>query len=43
VMMIFAGACSLLMAFTLPETYVPVILLAKVRFPLAIVLKMTLI
>ena len=30
-MMIFAGACSVLMAFALPETYVPVILLDKVR------------
>jgi DHA1 family multidrug resistance protein-like MFS transporter len=39
VMMIFAGACSVLMAFTLPETYAPVILLHKVRVLLVMVSK----
>ncbi|KAJ6464893.1 MFS polyamine transporter [Mycena sanguinolenta] len=31
IMMIFAGACTLVMIFTLPETYAPVILLNKVK------------
>jgi MFS family permease len=31
VMMIFAGVCTVIMLFTLPETYAPVLLLSKVR------------
>ncbi|KAF9458424.1 multidrug transporter [Collybia nuda] len=31
VMMIFAGACTLVMLFTLPETYAPVLLLKKAK------------
>ena len=30
-MMIFAGACTVVMLFTLPETYAPILLLKKVR------------
>jgi hypothetical protein len=32
-MMIFAGACTIFMILTLPETYAPVILLKKVCAP----------
>ncbi|KAF7368719.1 MFS general substrate transporter [Mycena venus] len=31
VMMIFAGTCTVIMIFTLPETYAPIILLKKVK------------
>jgi DHA1 family multidrug resistance protein-like MFS transporter len=31
IMMIFAGVCTVIMLFTLPETYAPVILQKKVH------------
>ena len=37
-MMIFAGTCTVIMLFTLPETFAPVILQKKVRQYIYVVL-----